>query len=226
MRANPIGSSFLALGTFLLMESEGESYEQYLRSQSGVIYRDYKGKVSETTQRLSETVGEVTQEVRAKTQNLVERGGEQINRVRDTGRDLKEQVRGKLSRNKTSGEEIRNNVIDATESFKERAGNSVDTTEVTSKLSRMKDSVSEFGRNTAGKIKERELDSLTYVALGGSLGFAIGGLIPMKEDISEFRTDFDLSSLRAELEQAANDSMNVFKNEFIDTLKNANIDIF
>ncbi|HLT22416.1 MAG TPA: hypothetical protein VKZ84_03195, partial [Bacteriovoracaceae bacterium] len=247
LRNNPIGSSFLAIGTLLLMDNEGESYEQYLRSQGRVAYSDYKGRVSEVKNRVSETMDEVSHEVRSRTQSLVEKGEQKLNQVRDTGRDLKNQVgsmtdniREKLNRSKTSGEEIKNNVIDATESFKERAVNAakstdlgidadidIDTSEVTSRLSRMKGSVSGFGKNTIGKIKENEFDSLAYVALGGSLGFATGSLIPMREGgFAELSSDFDFSSLQSELQDAANESMSVFKNEFIDTLKNASIDIF
>ncbi|MFA5582778.1 MAG: hypothetical protein WDA09_01075 [Bacteriovoracaceae bacterium] len=248
LRSNPVGSSFLALGTLLLMDNDGESYEQYLRSQGRIVYGDYKGRVTEAKKRVSESVGEVTHEVRSRAQNLVQKGEEKINQVRDTGRDLKSQVgsvtdnlREKFNRNKTSGEEIKNNVIDATDNFKERALNAakstdldgmdtdinIDTSEVTSRLSRMKGSVSEFGKNTIDKIKESEFDSLAYVALGGSFGFVTGGLIPMREGgFAEISDDFDFSSLQSELQDAANESMNVFKNEFIDTLKNASIDIF
>lgn len=262
LRSNPVGTSFLALGAFLLMDNEGQSYEHYLRSQGGQVYRDYKGKVTQVTGEIGGKIEQVKGDVRNRTQSLVDRGEKTIQKMRNKGEQLKEQVgleaehikqkvssrtesikkqvgsqaeeireqfSGAFSEGETS--EVGSNVIDATESFKERSmrsiKTSIDSEEVNSRLSKVKDSVRDFSRSTVDKIKEKEIDSLGYVALGGTVGFITGGLIPFSEDeLSSVSSEFDFSGLRTELEQAANESINIFKNEFIDTIKNSSVDIF
>src|SRR5690554_2716025 len=249
MKNNPVGTSFLALGTLLLMDNGGESYEQYLRTQGRTTYREYRDRMSRTKEELGHKVEDISQGVRNRTKQLVEQSERGIEKVRSRGRDLKDQIKtsseqfkDRLSR-KT--EEAKDNVIDATESFRERSAttstsstyesglesieSNLDSVEskARSNLNKVKNSISEFGRNTVDRMKETQMDSLAYVAMGGTIGFVTGGLIPITdEELQEVSVSFDFSNLRSELENAANESANVFKNELIETLKNSNIDLF
>src|SRR5690606_36626364 len=119
---NPLGTSFLAIGTFLLMDNEGESYERYLRSKSSLAYSDYKNKAIATGERLGERVESISQGVRSKTEHLARQGEEKITHLKNAGRDLKEQVRGKIS---SKAHEVKDNVIDASETFRERAASTL-----------------------------------------------------------------------------------------------------
>lgn len=244
MKNNPVGTSFLALGTLLLMDNGGESYEHYLRTQGKTTYLEYRDKMNRTKEEFGHKIEDISQEVKSKTQQFVEQSERGIEKVKTRGRDFKEQIksskdqlRDKLSR---KSEEVRDNVIDATESFKERSASTSepslysvesDISSVESKtrsnISKIKSSITEFSRNTVDKVKETQMDSLAYVALGGTIGFVSGGLIPITdEELQEVGVNFDFSNLRTELENAANESANLFKNELIDTLKKSNIDFF
>lgn len=240
LKENPIGTSFLALGTLLLMDNNGESYEKTLRKQSGVVYQDYKHRADllknsalEARDRVSERIADISGDIKTKTRE-----------VKEKGIQLKEQLEEKISRSKT---EIRDNVIDASQTFKERAQESLEALNLDEigandlervpslkagfgeKVNQVRSTVREYSSSAVGKIKENNLDSLSYVALGLGAGFAIGGLIPLSEDeisVSSNNSGIDFSSLRREIEQAANESINIFKDEFVETLKKSKIDIF
>lgn len=247
LKDNPLGTSFLAIGTMLLLDNEGESYEHYLRSQSRVVYSDYKNKAMETRGRLGEKVESISHDLRSKSEQLARQGEEKMAQLKGAGRQLKDQVKGKIS---SKTQEVKDNVIDASKTFRERGalsstesnelqmesnsmvnegGNAFESDEFEMESRGLRSKVSEYGRKASERIKNSEIDSFTYVALGTSMGFATGSIIPLSDDEighSSFGLDFDIGGLRTDLQNAANESMNAFKNEFIDTLKGSNIDLF
>ncbi len=233
LKSNPVGSSLLALGTLLLMDNEGESYEQYLKKQSKVAYEEYRTKASDlklkavhTKERIGSQVGEMSRDVKGRARELVHQGEEKLQGIKQKvsrkGQDIEANVT-------EATEGIRDNVIDATESFKERAQQARQELEVesTSRMQDMRKKAGEYRRDVSQKFKENGYDSLAYLSIGLGTGFATGSLIPLGEEVEgDLGFDFDFSQLRQDLERAANESVNLFKNEIIDGLKNRNVDIF
>lgn len=233
LKANPVGSSLLALGTLLLIDNEGESYEQYLKKQSKVAYQEYRVKASDlklkathAKDRIGSQVEEMSRDVKGLARELMQQGEDKLQGIKQKVARKGQEIESNVT--EATGE-IRDNVIDATESFKERAQQARQGLEAES-VGRMQDvrrKAGEYGRNVSQKFKENGYDSLAYLSIGLGTGFATGSLIPLGEEIEgDFGYDFDFSKLRSELERAANESVNLFKNEVIDGLKNRNVDIF
>ena len=244
LKSNPVGTSFLALGTFLLMDNEGESYEQYLKKQSRVVYSDYRGKAtdlvnqaSQRTSEISSRVDHISRDMKDRARGMIDRGEEKLNSIKDRVSQKGRSAKGSIS---TSFEEMKDNVIDASETFKERAlharhelnddvnpkfGEAVEG--ISSSGEGLRSKVGEYGKNISQKFRDNGFDSLAYVSLGLGAGFATGGLIPIGEESETFSDlDFDFSGFRSEIENAANESINLFKDEIIEGLKNRSVDIF
>lgn len=237
LKSNPVGSSFLALGTLLLMDNEGESYEQYLKKQSKIAYEEYRIKASDlklkathTRERIGNQVEEMSRDVKNRTRELMQQGEEKLQGIKQKVSRKGQEIESNVTQAVTEASEgIRDNVIDATESFKERAQQARGELQLesTGKLQDMRKKAGEYGRNVSEKFKENGYDSLAYLSIGLGTGFATGSLIPLGDETEgDLGLDFDFSQLRHDLEQAVNESVNLFKNEIIDGLKNRNVDIF
>ena len=233
LKSNPVGSSLLALGTLLLMDNEGESYEQYLKKQSKVAYQDYRAKASElkvkathTRERIGGQVGEMSRDMKGRARELMHQGEEKLQGFKDKVSRKGQEIETNVNQ---ASEGIRDNVIDATESFKERAQMARQelTEESTGRMQEMRRKTGEYGRNVSQKFKDNGYNSLAYLSIGLGTGFATGSLLPAGDETEgSFDYEFDFSQLRNDLERAANESVNLFKNEIVDGLKNRNVDIF
>lgn len=248
LKTNPVGTTFLTLGTLLLMENENhQSYESMARDKAHVV-TDKFGNVVHSAQTKMHNVQDKIHSV----QDKIARVGDKLQSAGTRVNDVKENIVHKFSSD---------NLDENTVGFGE--GLDVGDYESTSVRSKMQDAkatvgskLSDVKENAQESIREgmstarskissasdvvknrahdaiesaKHLDPLTYLALGAGLGTITGAALPVSEAESELvdtKFESSLSNFSQELQEALNESINILKNEFIGGFTEINMNLF
>ncbi|HXH29836.1 MAG TPA: hypothetical protein VNJ01_03385 [Bacteriovoracaceae bacterium] len=253
LKRNPVGTSFLTIGTLLLMEDEyHRSYESMARDKVGVV-ADKVGAVRDS-------VGSAYTSTKATVGNVADK----IGSVKDT---IKSKIPGRNTtgipesyaadsygrldsdRDSMSGtaESMRTSAMDGIDSAKANIREGVDAARSTvregmdsarstvrdglntvrSSLESATESVKETSREVYSSA--RNLDPMTYLVLGAGLGTISGAALPVSQAESRLVDDKlsdKMTLFRNDLEAALNESANILKNEFIGGFTHMNFSIF
>lgn len=215
LKSNPVGTSFLTIGTLLLMQDENSlSYESMMRSKVervtdsvSNVYHEAKTKIDKIMphKELSEgqvpNVGDVTKEkVSAATDTIKEKAQTGMQSVKTGLHNVAQNAKTTLKEAKASAKET---IQSATETVKEKSLEAYDTV--------------------------THLDPMTYFALGAGLGALTGAAIPLSEKETQMVDQYfgeGISDLRQEIQDALNQSVNILKNEFIGDVSHINLNFF
>ena len=228
LKTNPVGTTFLTLGTLLLMEDENHrSYESMAREKAHVV----TDKVGNAVHSAQETI----HRVQGKLHSAQETISSKISSSRDSsetlglneeytmgfgeGMDLDGPSTGTKTQNAKSA------VGSKLGHAKEVLGERIETAK--SKLSSASETVKHKAHDAVESAKH--LDPLTYLALGAGLGTITGAALPVSEAESELidsKFENNLSNFSQELQDALNESVNILKNEFIGGFTEINMNIF
>lgn len=201
LKDNPVGTAFLTLGTLLLMEDkEHHSYEYVARGK----YSDMKDQASITSGKIQSAVSD----------------------VKAKAAQIKNKVTSKLSRKKEEiagfeGMGVESSIPESKSKFSDMAS------KAKQRFSGVSDSVKTKGHDLYESSKN--LDPLTYLALGAGLGTITGASIPVSGTESEFfdsKFEGKFSTFSQELQDALNQSVNILKNEFIGGMTDIKLDLF
>ncbi len=240
LKTNPVGATFLTLGTLLLMEDENHrSYESIARDKAHVV-TDKFGNVVHSAQ------------------DTIHRVQDKLHSAQDKVSNIKDSISAKISGHASSqsqttagktdlysmgfGEGMdldsptRSNVGSKMSDAKEAIGGQFENAQdsIREGLSTAKDKISSASESVRHKAKDviesaKHLDPLTYLALGAGLGTITGAALPVSEaesDLIDSKFENNLSNFSQELQEALNESINILKNEFIGGFTEINMNLF
>jgi hypothetical protein len=227
LKRNPVGTSFLSLGTILLMEDETHTtYETSARTKLSSAKADLNNRVQAAKEN-------VKSKIPHKDPNAPGLGEKLKSKVYDVKEDIgsktgeiKESVQSKAT-------DIKENVQDKSSSMRADAEAAFGKMEVPGETSgvsnkeRIKDKISDVAES--GKSKVKNLDPMAYMALGAGLGALTGASLPVGEREGEFvdsKFSDKFSDLSHEIQQAVNESSNILKDLVIQDVKDFNLKVF
>lgn len=203
LKANPIGTAFLSIGTLLLMEDDSHvTYESQMKTRSSSIMENsryqatlLKGKVSDMRGNMN---GKVTG-VNEKIHGVIDRTKEKV-----TG--LKDKISGTTGESSlgeggelgfSSIDQLKDNVVGSIDDVKETA--------------------------------VKNLDPMTFVAIGAGLGALTGIALPVSEkeqSLIDKKASGKLNEFSSEFQDAINQSVKVLKDEFLGKFTDFDLSIF
>jgi len=223
LKANPIGTAFLSIGTLLLMEDDSHvTYESQMKKRSGDALENsryqatlLKGKVSDMRESVNGKVSGVNDKIHGV-----------IDRTKGKVTGLKDKVSGKNTGESALGEggEMGASSIDR---LKDDVSGSIG--ELKQNVSGTIQSVSDNIDSLAGDIKVKNLDPMTYVAIGAGLGALTGVALPVSEKeqmLIDDKASGKLSEFSSEFQDAINQSVKVLKDEFLGKFTDFDVSLF
>jgi|SRR5665647_91799 len=212
LKSNPVGTTFLTVGTLLLMENDkAMTYESLVRT---------KGKVV-----LDQTI--------ARKDKLVAN----VNEVKE---NISSKLHSKKPTVSTPGRGYGADFDSITNSAKSTLGSALDSAKnyvaqnKDSWIAQAKEGSEHAEEVISGKAHEvyeasRHLDPLTYMALGAGLGTLTGAALPVSESEKNFvnqAMEGKITDFKRDLQAALNQSVNIIKNEFIHDFTDLDVNIF
>ncbi|HXH74879.1 MAG TPA: hypothetical protein VNJ08_07930 [Bacteriovoracaceae bacterium] len=237
LKQNPVGTSFLALGTMLLMEDERHrSMEAIAREKaSGVMdsARSTVDGVRERVEGVKAKVGDMSASIKSKLPgNKVDSSENYVTGVYDSGSEYGFADDAQSSRFEGSMDAAKSKLSSAKESvqakipdIKNKASQGLDAAK--SKISSATESVK--GQFQEGINSARNMEPLTYVVLGAGLGTLTGASLPLMEREKSFvdnNLEDKISDFTTELQAALNESANILKSEFFNDISGYDFNIF
>lgn len=228
LKANPVGTAFLTLGTLLLMEDKD--------------HHSYEGLAREKAHMVSDKVGNAVHSAQEKVHQVQDK----LHHAQNKAVQMKDTIKAKVSK-AGSGPESLGPAEDYAESMGFGEGMDLEGPQVSSdeklhtakeklgsKLAHMKTRTHEMSETVKAKTHEavesaKHLDPLTYIALGAGLGTITGAALPVsvaESKMIDAKFESNLYNFGQELQDALNESVNILKNEFIGGLTEINMQIF
>lgn len=212
LKRNPIGTTFLSLGTILLMEDENH---QTLEARS----RDQLQKAREKMQ-----MGPSRKELAL----------DKINEIKDKYDEMKAEAEYKVAeaRDKIdSAKESMNHVVDSVRSEASGLGEKIPELPDSLKTASLKNRVNEkvSGLVNQSRQKFHDLDSVTFMALGAGLGVITGASLPLSEaekNLVDNKFQDKLSGFSGDLQSAINECSNILKDLVISDVKDFKVNLF
>lgn len=237
LRANPIGTSLLTLGTILLMEDEvtHKTWEMRASSQIGAVKSKVQGAVTQTRGVIDRVKTTVSSHLPHSTDSsspisdLGQRLDSKFNDIQSNIEGVSANLQGTaaetMSSAKSTLQDAKASLQDRAMHAREQIGSAVDS--LGDRAHGVMDSVKTA---TSGMVDTaRHLDPLTYLALGAGLGTITGAAIPVSETelnaVDSIAQD-KFARFSEELQTALNSSMNIMKNEFIGTATEMSFKLF
>lgn len=233
LKNNPIGTTFLSLGTILLMEDEShQTMEQNARSK--VI--SAKDSIQSVKENVKETVKSKLphKELAPGTAPSVgDIGKEKVDELKSTVQSKVGEVKEEFQ---SRQEEIKAKAAEVMEAFGEKKQQIAEKKE--EKREAIKERVSgafEGGKEKfsgaleSSKDKIKNLDPLSFMALGAGLGALTGASLPISDaerDFMEDKISDKFSGLGQELQEAINETSNILKDLVIHDVKEYNFKVF
>jgi hypothetical protein len=220
LKRNPIGTTFLSLGTLMLLEDDHHrSMEQVEQSKVANI----KGIVQDSIKTAEETV-------RSQLPQKQLRTGDTANRAdlaRSKMNQLKEAVQAKVQdlREKLSAKEQLTGA--AQEQISSQNLRSDEPEGRQSMIEEGREKISSLPRN--GREAIHNLDPVTTVALGAGLGALTGIALPLSESEARFVSSKfaeNFSNFNDDLQVAVKECSNILQDLVLQDVKDFNIDLF
>lgn len=245
LKNNPIGASFLTLGTILLMEDEyKETYETRLhnqfvdlRGQAQLQAKNVSGKVDDFKERVQD-IRETIQSRSASVKGAVQ---DKVSGIQDKVSGIKEKLQHKGEAVAERTDEWKSEVSEKVTELKSKAQAAVSPSDyenwrsaadeshmdvVKDKISSVKNKISsEFSH---GKDVISNMDPSAYMILGASLGALTGAALPVSDAEKNFVSDKmgdGLSQFETDLKSALNECSGLLKDLVLDDVKNYKFNI-
>jgi hypothetical protein len=216
--ANPVGTTFLTLGTLLLMENDAHtSYEGIARNR--VV--SAKGAVGERLDAVKERVNHLSNRVGgafSKAKSTVSKVKDKFASSDDSAQSWPESPSGGVRSNMES---VKSSLREGLESAK------FTLTGPREKLSDVHYAIKDRGHEVIEASKN--LDPMVYLALGAGLGTITGAAIPMfdsEESVVDAAFQDKLTKFTSELKEVMNESVNILKREFIGDITDFDLNLF
>lgn len=210
LKRNPVGTTFLAVGTLLLMEDDQHrSYESNLKQSSRDAYDLTRNKTSGMMAEAKGKVDQVKGQIKQKVDHY--RNRKDAEAAFSTGPSKLDQLKEKVSE---KIDEVKGKFQGKMPEMKESLSHSMET--VKEKVASVDDSV-------------KDINPMTYIALGAGLGALSGAALPVSEKERQFvdqKFGSKIDQFTLEIQQALNESVGILKDEFLSELKNVNVGIF
>lgn len=227
LRRNPIGTTFLSLGTLLLMEDvEQKSYENSVKNKLGSARMAAGEKFNSLKEDLKSHLPH--KDVSQLSQGGSSHGPDdsQVHVVLPEGKSKIATAKEKLSSVLDAG---KNKINEGIGSGKEKVASGLSSSKekISSGLSSGKDKLS-AGFDT-GKEKIKDLDNTTFMALGVGLGVLTGASLPIsqaEERLIGDRFEGRLDDFNHDIREAMNECSNILKDLVIQDVTNVNVNFF
>jgi hypothetical protein len=219
LKANPIGTALLGLGTLLLMEDESHvTYETRLRGESQTVVNKARTQVGIAKNKIND-VNQKLQGVADKVQDATQRATDKVHNVQGKIQGAIDRTKGKVSdlTHQTGESDLGDGG--------ELGMSSID--DIKYGIGELKGEVAEKAESFSSTVKE--LDPMTFIAIGAGLGALTGIALPVSEKeqtLVDQQLGSKLSGISGEFQQAINESVKVLKGGVLDKLTNFDIDLF
>ncbi|MFL5783518.1 MAG: hypothetical protein ACJ76H_02840 [Bacteriovoracaceae bacterium] len=219
LKANPIGTALLGLGTLLLMEDETHvTYETRLRGETQIAMNKARTQVGVAKTKITD-VNQKLQGVADKVQDATQRATDKVHNVQG-------KIQGAIDRTKGKVDELthqtgENDLGDGGE----LGMSSID--DIKYGIGELKGEVAEKTESFSSTVKE--LDPMTFIAIGAGLGALTGISLPVSEKeqtLVDQQLGGKLSTISSEFQDAINESVKVLKGGILDRFANFDIDLF
>lgn len=224
LKRNPVGTTFLSLGTLLLMEDESHTtYETSAKNKISSAKDTASSQASKVKSKFSDSVHTVKDSFDSKVSEI-----KQGLEVRAHRKEIKETFLNSESNSEgysgmdvgeTSGAQSKlKNVKDKLFEGKEK---------LSAGLSHSKEKFSTG--LSSGKEKFQHMDNTTFMALGAGLGVLTGASLPVSEAEERMVNDKlqgRLSDFNTELREAMNECSNILKDLVVSDVKDYSMKIF
>ncbi len=223
LKANPIGTSFLTLGTVLLSDYNGNTVEQ-------TASREISSRAHQVSQKASETAGQI----REKREKVMSKVRESRDLVSESIRNKKQEFSDRRHQKRLEKETESYREIEASgsifsedvsekspmDSAKERVGEL--RSDVKAKASEAREQIREKSSAAREQIREKvdaaKQNPYAFVALGLSLGAITGAAVPLSEKEEKLigqRFSGTLDSFTDDLTQTLKRSADAMKDEIL-----------
>ncbi len=252
LKRNPVGTTFLSLGTILLMEDEShQTFESSARSKIVTARTSVNEKVSEVKSSIKEhlphkelapgtapskgdilkgKVNDVKEGLKAKAEDIQ-------SSVQDMSSSLQDKVGEAKEKISETKDNLQSSFQEKTSEVSSQFGPDIGAydggvsagigNEESSRGEKLKQRASDL--YTSGKDKVQNLDPLAFMALGAGLGALTGASLPVSEKERNFVEDKfsdKFSSISQELQDAINESSNILKDLVVGDVKEMSFKVF
>lgn len=241
LKANPVGTAFLSIGTLLLMEDETHvTYETQMKNRSGAVLENtryqatlLKGKVSDMKGKMDGNITGVNNKIHGaidRTKNKVTGLKGRFAKKNETTGELDLGEGGELGA--SSIDQLKDNFGEKIDDVKQNVSGTMDS--LSGNLDDAKGKVASF----AGNIKDRafnevdsvkNLDPMTYVAIGAGLGALTGIALPVsdkEQTLIDQKAGGKMNEFSSEFQEAINQSVKVLKDEFLGRFTDFDVSVF
>ncbi|MFP5385534.1 MAG: hypothetical protein ACLGHN_05605 [Bacteriovoracia bacterium] len=227
LKRNPVGTTFLSLGTILLMEDEThKTYETSAKTKFSSAKTDLNTRVQTMKENVKAkiphkdpTAPGIGEKLKNKVQGVKEG-------LSSKAGEIKENVQSKAT-------EVQENLQHQSSDMRadaEAAFSNLDVQDESSgafNKDKVKEKISDFAES--GKSKVKDLDPMAYMALGAGLGALTGASLPVgnkEEEFVDSKLSDKFSNLSDEIQQAINESSNILKDLVIQDVKDFDLKVF
>jgi F0F1-type ATP synthase membrane subunit b/b' len=241
LKENPVGTSFLALGTLLLMEDEtNRSFETITKNKASGAFgsakesayeiRDgLKTRIDDVKLKVDDVKSNIKSKISKEKEEIVEASASEYEQAKEKSLQGIESAKSKAKSLKGQVQDLKKEAQDKIPDIKDQASKSFDSAKekIASASESVKKKVSE-GLDTA-KSKANSIEPLTYAVLGAGLGTLTGASLPLSEKEEKFaegKMDEKISDFTRDLQDALNESANILKSEFLNDISGIDLNIF
>lgn len=239
LKANPVGTAFLGIGTLLLMENENHvTYEGEIRKRSGSVIENtryqatlLKGTVSNINGKVSDRISGVN----GKIHGAVDMAKSRVTGLKDKISGMKPEFSSDATGADTLNEggelgassidQIKDTVTEKFDSF--TAGFDDVKNTVTEKVDTFAGDVKETAFNQVNTVKN--IDPITLAAIGAGLGALTGIALPVSEkeqSLIDQKAAGTLNTIGSEFQDSLNQSVKILKDEFLGKFGNFDVNLF
>ncbi len=206
LKANPIGTAFLGLGTLLLMEDESHvTYEGQVRKRTSSLYENTRYQATLLKSRVSDVNRDVNQKVSG----------------------VSGKIQGAIDRTKSKVDGLKNKINSGgTGEYDLGEGGELGA----SSIDDLKEKISSFKGQALEQVDAvKNLDPMTFAAIGAGLGALTGIALPVSEKEQTMinqKAAGKLNEFSSEFQEALNQSVKVLKDELLSKFTDFDVSLF
>lgn len=221
LKANPIGTAFLSIGTLLLMEDDSHiTYERQMKTRSSAVMENSRYQATLLKGKVSDIRGNVTGRVNGVNEKI----HGVIDRTKGKVTGLKDKISGKGQESTTGEFSLSEGGELGASSIDQLKDNFAD---VSDKIESFAGAVKETAFNEVETVKN--LDPMTFAAIGAGLGALTGIALPVSEKeqaLIDQNASGKLNEFSSEFQDAINQSVKVLKDEFLGKFSDFDLSVF